>query len=146
MLQNVQNSLQGSSVFRNILDYSSKVMGQRANCQTTCRLQGCWTKLKVIVKTVFFGNILLASFSQVNYNYQLPLFCYKTFQCNTNIKFLTKYEYEYIRNHQVDRIQIFEYYSTNIRILFDEYLNIQWNAAIVIKFFIPQIPRSQLCH
>ena len=60
---------------------------------------------------------------------------------NTNIfgiNFWTEYEYEYIRDNQVDRIRIFEYFGSNIRILFNEYLNIPWNAAIVIKFVFPK--------
>ena len=43
----------------------------------------------------------------------------------------TKYEYSNI-------------FGLNIQILFYEYWNIPWNAAIAIKFCIPKIPRSQL--
>ena len=35
-------------------------------------------------------------------------------------------------------------FGSNIQILFDEYSNIPWNAAIGIKFCIPKIPRSNL--
>ena len=69
----------------------------------------------------------------------------------------TKYEYEYIWNilfNTNTNTNIFvsikrseyEYsniFGSNIRILFDEYSNIPWNAAIDIKFCIPKIPRSQ---
>ena len=52
---------------------------------------------------------------------------------NTNIFVSIKWtEYEYSN-----------IFGSNIRILFDEYSNIPWNAAIGIKFGVSKIPRSQ---
>ena len=36
--------------------------------------------------------------------------------------------------------------GSNIRILFDKYSNIPWNAAIGIKSCIPKMQRLHLCH
>ena len=50
---------------------------------------------------------------------------------NTNIFVIIKWtEYEYLN-----------ILGSNILILFDEYSNIPWNAAIGIKFCIPKMPR-----
>ena len=82
-------------------------------------------------------------------------------QSVANIIFWTEYEYEYICDTTVDRIQIFEYFwlkysnifSSNIWIFFVRIFEYHFGQTLKYsieqrghKACIPRIPRSQLCY
>ena len=62
------------------------------------------------------------------------------------ITFWTEFKYEYICNNQVTEYEYSNILGLNIQLLFDEYSNIPWNAAIGIKSCIPKMQRLHLCH